>query len=129
MKLLSVLLLAMAGPAVAQAPALSQMKDWQAGAWEARPQGQKSGASRCLAAPDSMLFNGGSGAGCKVTVISDTAGKGAISYSCPDGRSGRTDVRRDNEDTYMVDAQGVDSGLPFATRIDWRRVGACTAAK
>lgn len=129
MKPLPLALLFLAAPAAAQAPGLSQLKTWQAGAWEARPQGQKSGPSRCLAAPDAMLFNGGSANSCKVTVISDDGPKGAISYSCADGRSGRTDVRRDNEDSYLVDAQGVAGGLPFATRIDWRRVGACTAAK
>lgn len=119
------LLLLLAGPAFADSPPLKAFADWQAGQWKAGMVGGRSRAPMCLALPETLLAGGRPQPGCVYTVIRDDADSAVVTYRCPGGRQGRTEVRRDAQNIYTVDAQGVADGLPFGDRAEWRRVGAC----
>ncbi len=67
----------------------------------------------------------GAGPGCRVVVLRDLPGSATISWTCPDGRSGHSDIRRDAAGIYTIAAQGIEAGLPWASRGEWRRVGPC----
>lgn len=132
-----VILLALALTGAAPAPikpiaapqALAVLQDFAPGAWDSRELGRQWGTqSLCLASAEMLLFRAAPRpAGCKVTVLRDDPAKGAVSYECPGGLTGRTDIRRDNETSYQVDAQGIADQLPFATRQEFRRAGDCPA--
>lgn len=111
--------------AVAQTPALRALADWQGGKWLVSVADRHTSAPICIADPETMLTGGRPHAGCTFTVIHDEADSAAVTYRCPGGRQGRTTIRRDAQNIYMIDAQGVAHGLPFGDRAEWRRAGAC----
>ncbi len=77
-----------------------------------------------LSDPSAMLFAGRPpGAGCRVTVVTDTPARAVLTWSCPGGDSGRSDIRRDHAGLYVVHAQGVWGRLPFAIQSEFRHVG------
>jgi hypothetical protein len=61
---------------------------------------------------------------CSYTIIEDTAERATINYRC-EGGWGRTDIRRDADSLYIVAAQGLRDGQPFARRVELRRKGDC----
>lgn len=113
-------------PAMASAPALKALSGWRGGQWRAGEiGGGHPGTPQCLRQPDAVLLAGRSNAGCQFSVIQDDANAGVVTYRCSDGRQGRTEVRRDTADLLTVDAQGVENGRPFASRMEWSRAGNC----
>ncbi len=123
-KLLLTLLLA-ATPVVAQAPTLQALDGFQPGRWQAKALGTDAGENLCLMSPEPMLTARHQGQGCSFNSISDGASGAVVTWRCRTGQSGRTALRRDTADIYVVDAQGLDSNLPFSSRTEWRRQGSC----
>lgn len=101
------------------------LADWQEGRWLITSVDRHTSAPLCIASPEVMLTGGRPHAGCAFTVIQDEADSATVTYRCPGGRQGRTSIRRDAQNIYMTDAQGVAHGLPFGERAEWRRTGAC----
>ena len=64
---------------------------------------------------------------CTRVVISDSASKTVIHYTCTDGGFGRSDLTLLTPRTIRVDTQGISRGLPFAYQLHARRAGACPA--
>lgn len=122
--LLATSLLASAAVA-ASAPQLAALKGFQPGAWAVKAVGANSSRSQCLADPAALLTGGRAGQECSFTVISDGGDAATVTYRCAAGRSGRTELRRDAHGLYVVDAQGLENGHPFANRSEWRRTGDC----
>lgn len=119
------LTLSLGAPALASPPALKAFSGWRAGHWRAGEIGGPPGAPQCLGRSDSVLLAGRPNAGCQFSVIQNDDNVGVVTYRCTDGRQGRTEVRRDTADLLTVDAQGVEGGRPFASRLEWRRAGGC----
>jgi len=111
--------------AQAEAPYLKALSDWQQGRWLASMVGGRTGAPICLKDPEALLMGGRPKPGCTYTIIEDRPIQATVTYSCPGGRTGHTVLRRDAGNIYTVDAQGVDGGLPFGDRAEWRRIGNC----
>ena len=122
--LLAALLVASAALAAA-APPLAALKDFRSGAWAVKAIGSTSSASQCLADPATLLTGGRPAQGCSFSVINDAPDGATVTYRCAAGRSGRTQLRRDAGGLFVVDAQGLESGHPFANRSEWRRTGDC----
>lgn len=121
---LAALLVASAAVA-ASAPPLAALKGFRPGAWAVKAVGANSSSSQCLADPATFLLAGRSAQECSFTVISDASDAATVTYRCAAGRSGRTELRRDATGLYIVDAQGLENGHPFANRSEWRRTGDC----
>jgi hypothetical protein len=125
---LRLLILLMAAPVAAQRPAaVPELRifagGFPAGAWDVTA-GAGPARRHMLADPSAMLFAGRTpGAGCRVTVVTDTPARAVVTWSCPGGDSGRSDIRRDHAGLYVVQAQGVSGRLPFATQSEFRHAG------
>jgi hypothetical protein len=117
-----------AAPAASTTPAFAALKDFEGGAYETREVGQAWGArSLCVPKGEQLLFQGEQRpAGCTLSVIRDEPASAAVGYKCASGMTGRTDIRRDTEGLFVVDAQGISGGLPFARKAEFRRTGDCT---
>jgi hypothetical protein len=125
---LPVFALLAAAPLGAQEVALRCLSDFAPGLYVARV-GREAGPGRCLANAAELAMAGRTGGpGCRVTMVRDLPEAGTITWSCPDGRSGRSDIRRDAAGIYTVSAQGIEDGLPWASRAEWRRIGPCPGA-
>ncbi len=124
-RLLILLLLPAATVLAADAPPpLKALTGFQPGQWQVSEiKGSESG--KCVKDVAELLAGDAVSAGCSFTVITDTEASGVVTYRCPSGRSGRTAIRRDTDELYMIDAQGIRDGLPFASRTEWRRSGGC----
>jgi hypothetical protein len=123
--LLVPLLAGLSFPAAAEAPSLKVLSDWQAGRWQAGMIGGRTGRPLCLASPETLVAGGRPRPGCSYTILENTESNATITYTCPAGRTGRTTIRRDALNIYTIDAQGIDSNLPFGDRAEWRRIGSC----
>lgn len=115
----------LAAPALASAPPLKALSGWRAGQWRVSELGGHPAAAQCVGNPEAVLLAGRSNASCRFSVIQDDANVAVVTYRCGDGRQGRTEIRRDTGDLLTVDAQGVESGRPFASRTEWARAGHC----
>ncbi len=111
--------------AAAAAPPLAALKGFRPGAWAVKAVGGTSSSSQCLADPSELLTGGRAAQECSFSVIADGADAATVTYRCAAGRSGRTQLRRDAHGLYVVDAQGLENGHPFASRSEWRRTGDC----
>lgn len=120
----AILLVAVAAPAAAPPP-LAALKGFRPGAWQVKAIGADSSSSQCLPEPSSMLLGGRASSDCSFNVISDGPNSATVTYRCAAGRSGRTAIRRDASGLFVVDAQGLENGHPFADRTEWRRTGDC----
>lgn len=124
--LFAVLLLAT--PAMAAAPALAALKTgFRPGMWNVSRIGEQesSGKPICVRSMERLLTAGRAGRACNFTVITDTQSEGVVHYRCEGGLSGRTVIRRDTAALYTIMAQGIEKGMPFAARTEWRRTGDC----
>jgi hypothetical protein len=118
------LLLAVAAAADAPPP-LAALSSFQPGAWQLKQIGGSSSSSQCLADALPLLTGGRPATECSFKVISDNPNSATVTYRCAAGRSGHTVIRRDTAGLYTVEAQGLENGLPFASRTEWRRTGNC----
>ena len=115
-----------AAAAPAQVPATRALQGFQPGQWQVKPLGNGGEAqTQCLPDAELMLTGKRPAAQCAFTVITDSEDAAVVTYRCAGGRSGRTAIRRDVAGLYTVDAQGLESALPFADRSEWRRTGNC----
>lgn len=125
-KFLTCLALLLPVAAAADAPPpLAALAGFRPGAWQVKAIGAPDSVSHCLADPVPLLTGARPAQSCQFTIISDQPDAATITYRCSAGRSGRTAVRRDASGLFVVDAQGLADGHPFADRTEWRRTGAC----
>lgn len=124
-------LLAAAVPAVAEAPALLLLKEgFPAGLYAiSATRGGGPALRQCLASPELILFGNPSGAppGCRLTVVEDTTDRAILSWSCSNGSSGRSEVRRDHAGLFVSQIQGVSGRLPYVLRRSFLLIGPCPA--
>jgi hypothetical protein len=124
--LMAGILLSVALAVPATAAALRCLADFEPGGFRMAPMSGGREATFCLADPAELAMAGRSGGPqCRVTVVRDGQDSGVLSWSCRDGRSGRSEIRRDAAGIYTIVAQGIEGGLPWASRGEWRRVGSC----
>lgn len=114
---------AAAQPAVPQALATG----FSAGQWRIVDAGatRSTGRVQCIGVAAEVLTGGRPANSCQFRILIDEPTKTVVTYTCEGGISGRTELRRDADGIYTVDAQGLENGLPFGARTEWRRVGAC----
>jgi len=100
---------------------------FSAGQWRITDAGatQSTGRLQCVAAAAELLTGGQPAGSCQFRILIDEPAKTVATYICEGGVSGRTEIRRDANGIYTVDAQGLERGHPFAARTEWRRVGDC----
>ena len=66
---------------------------------------------------------------CTRVVLTSTADRSDIQYTCPVGGFGTSRVRVLTPRSVRVETQGISGGLPFAYTVHARRIGLCQAVK
>jgi hypothetical protein len=125
MRRLPLVLLAFAAPLLAQMPGLKALEGFAAGSWTASPVGGGPAQAQCLADAGPLLTGGRPAGRCEFRPIEDGAAGAVVTFRCQGSLSGRTAIRRDASGIYTTHAQGIDNGLPFVARSEWRRAGDC----
>jgi hypothetical protein len=125
-RVFTLLALLMPVAAVADAPPpLAALAGFRPGAWQVKAIGATDSVSHCLADPAPMLTTARPAQACQFRIIADQPDSATVTYRCAGGRQGRTAIRRDARGLFVVDAQGLENGHPFADRTEWRRTGDC----
>jgi len=62
---------------------------------------------------------------CERTVISSSATDAVVTYTCPGGDFGRSQMRVITPRTLRIETQGISQGFPFNYVLHARRVGDC----
>lgn len=110
----------------AQPTQLAMLDGLERGGWELAFRNDDGGKERvCLATGRELIQLRHAGLKCKSTVVSDSPQEVTVQYSCPGQGYGRTNIRRESNRLVQIDAQGIESGLPFAFAAEARWVGSC----
>lgn len=83
----------------------------------------------CAATPEALIrLNHSDATGCSDRFVQPGSDRVVVTYSCPARGWGRTELRRETAELYQIDTQGFEGRIPFATRVEARRIGACDQA-
>ncbi|MEW9854660.1 DUF3617 domain-containing protein [Novosphingobium sp. M1R2S20] len=98
------------------------------GEWELRSR-EGRGEPQRLCVRDARRFIQMRHAGqkCGQTVIEDGPDEITVQYTCPGNGYGRTHIRRETDDLWQIESQGIAQGRPFTFDAEVRRVGRCKA--
>lgn len=114
---------ALAGAAAA-APAVFAKSE--AGLWELDGIAGKRAPSRlCLTDLSELAQIEHRGKACKQRVLRDTDAKLSVSYECGGNDFGRSEIEFVTGRNLRIVSQGISGGLPFAHKVQARRVGEC----
>ena len=120
------LLLPIASVAAAAPPLALFGEGFPAGLYADSRSASATATNRCLRSADHLLHAGRAvGPSCRVTVLEDSPTNAAISWNCPGGDSGRSEVRRDHAGLFTVRTQGIEAKRPFSETHEYRRIGDC----
>lgn len=126
MKWIALLLLFLPSTVMAADINLNALSDFQPGRWRIVEAGHPDHPrGRCLPDRQTLLTGGRRAAECRFIIVRNDNNDAAVTYQCAGGLSGRTDLRREAEGLLTLTTQGLEGGLPFARREEWRRVGEC----
>lgn len=111
---------ALAGP-------LSALAGLQTGRWNLDEIGvDDRGRAVCFTAPVQLIQLNHPGEQCQHYVITNTADKATVQYTCQGRGYGRTTVSVENAQLIKLDTQGIGpDGLPFDKSYEGRRTGTC----
>ena len=96
------------------------------GLWEVGTSATGEGAKpTCIAQPVALSQWEHRGGRCTRVIISDTANKAVIHYTCADGGFGRSEMTLVTPRTLRIATQGISRDGPFNYVLHARRVGNC----
>ena len=101
--------------------ALSQA---QGGLWEVERSGTPA-VRLCVANPVALAQFEHRGRSCSRTVVRDSGTTATISYSCPGGGFGQSDMTLVTPRSLRVVTQGISANSPFKYTFQARRIGDC----
>jgi hypothetical protein len=117
-------LVGVAVPAAAQRAPLQMLDGFQDGRWELRIRG--GGIERlCLHDARQLIQLRHPNLRCERLVVEDSASSVTVQYTCRGRGYGRTHIRRESQQLFQMEAQGIADGLPFEFAAEGRRVGEC----
>jgi len=103
----------------------------EAGLWEVRTLGDGAAAPQSICVADTALLmqlQHGQAA-CSQRVVSNDDKGVTVQYSCPANGFGHSSLRMETPRLAKIDTQGIVGKVPFAQRVEVRRLGECQAAK
>jgi hypothetical protein len=118
-------LAAVAAGAAAPRTELPVLGRLEAGLWQLRSlEGSRRLGSICLGDRGLLAQLRHRGQNCSRSVVASARDMVEIRYNCRAG-FGQSVIRAETSRLARVESQGVDNGVPFAFRIEARRVGRC----
>lgn len=116
---------AVAWPAVAQAPELAMLDTLERGAWELRIRPDGGSRRICVRTGRELIQIRHAQQGCDRFVIEDNSANVTVQYTCRGHGYGRTSIRRESGRLLQIRSQGIHDGEPFSLEAEGRRIGAC----
>lgn len=121
-------ILAVTAPALTQAPGRpAALEKLQAGLWQLRdldsPNVQL--PLLCLGDPNLLVQLKHRNAPCSRLVVGQDQLSATVHYTCTAGGFGQTLIRVETPRLVQIETQGIAENVPFASRFEARRVGAC----
>lgn len=117
--------LALAAPAVAQAPELAMLDTLTRGNWELRMRGDGNNRTICLRTGRELIQLQHRQSGCTQYVVQDDPGEVTVQYTCRGDGYGRTTIRRESSGLVQIRSQGTQARTPFTIEGEARRIGSC----
>jgi len=119
-------LVAIAVPAVAQAPELAMLDGLERGQWVLRDRDDPASTrSYCVTDWRQLLQLQHQRNQCTRTVLENSATAVTVHYTCPGAGHGRTSIRRETNRLVQIDTQGIAGGAPFSMAYEARKTGTC----
>jgi hypothetical protein len=118
-----------AAPALTQGrgplPALAKLEP---GLWKLRDLGggRAQIAPICVSDPNVLIQVRHRNSHCGQLVVSSDARSATVQYTCQSGGFGRTTLLAETPRLAQIDTQGIADNIPFAYRLEARRIGSCT---
>lgn len=112
-------------PATAQAPELAMLGTFAKGQYELRFRDGAPTRRICVRSGKEFLQLGHPGIDCRSYTVADRANEVDVNYTCSGQGYGRTLVRRETRTLAQIDTQGIRGGMPYAWKIEARRMGSC----
>ena len=104
--------------------ALVALNAIERGQWQLRETG--GGTSKlCVTTPATLLQLRHPGAQCTQVVVENSRDTATLHYTCPGHGYGRTTVSVETSKLVRSDTQGIVDGVPFASDLEGRKLGAC----
>lgn len=106
---------------------LNALAKLRAGLWELRDLDNRGEPieSVCVADPNILMQIQHRNSPCSRLVIGNGPEAATVHYTCPAQGFGRTSIRVETPRLARIDTQGISSGIPFAYRLEARRLGPC----
>jgi len=121
----TIILSAAAAAAAATQTELPVLGRLEAGLWQLRSlEGGGALGAICLGDRGQLAQLRHRALDCRRSVVASGRDMVEIRYTCPAG-VGQSTIRAETSRLARVESQGIDNGVPFAFRIEARRVGAC----
>lgn len=114
----------------AAAPPLPALAGLEQGMWTLKPAAGGRGDARqlCLGDRAQLLQVQHQGTSCARYVIANDPANLTVSYSCPGGSSGQTQIKVETRRLIQLHTQGIDRGAPFDYALEGRLTGICPVA-
>lgn len=110
----------------AHAPLVGVLGGIEPGNWELRETGSAAPPQMmCVRDPDMLLQLRHAGRQCARFVVDDEPTTAIVHYTCPGAGHGRTTIRIENPQSFLLDTQGIVAGAPFDVHYEARRTGPC----
>ena len=126
--------IAVGAVALATAPGLSQkggqltaLSKLERGLWQLRDldDGGARHPAICVADPAMLMQLQHRNSPCSRLVISSDPEGVTVHYTCPASGFGRTSLKVETPRLAQIDTQGISGSVPFAYRVEARRIGPC----
>ncbi len=123
---LAAAIVAVAVPAVAQAPQLAMLDGLEHGQWVLRDRDNAASTRNyCVTDWRQLLQLQHARNQCTRTVLENTPTAVTVHYTCPGAGHGRTTIRRETSRLVQIDTQGIAGGAPFSMAYEARKTGVC----
>ena len=122
---LGIAVLALALPAMAQAPELGMLDTLTRGNWELRIRGEGNNRTICLRTGREFIQLQHRQSGCTQYVVQDDPSEVTVQYTCRGDGYGRTSIRRESSGLVQIRSQGTQARTPFTIEGEARRIGPC----
>ena len=100
------------------------------GEWAVSTNATGTNATRhCLADPALLTQWEHRNVQCTRVILSGTAERGDVQYTCPGGGFGNSKVQVITPRSVRIQTQGISNGLPFGYTLHARRLGDCPSVK
>ncbi len=104
---------------------LAMLRQLEPGMWQIRYRDGSPVRKLCVRTGSDLLAARQVVGNCRRNILEDQADRVVVQYSCQGDGYARTSVRRESNQLVQIESQGFQSGAPFTSSAEARRIGGC----